>query len=70
MREITLKYLINENLHVVAYIEGCNKPLEQEQLLEYLRLLEEYDLLKTLTNESDVIQMKDMIARREKRIGL
>lgn len=70
MREIKLKYGINDKLHIVVYIEGCDKPLEQEQILDYLRLLDERDFLKTLTDEADIIQIKDMIERLEKRCGL
>lgn len=70
MREIKINYELNKMLKIVAYVDGCDRPLEQEQILEYLRLLEDRDFLKTLTNEDDIIQIKDMIERREKRCGL
>ena len=70
MREIKIKYEINDKSNIVAYIDGCDCALEQEQILDYLQLLEKRDLLKTLTLEDDIVQIKDMIERLEKRCGI
>ena len=70
MKEIKLKYKVNDRLRVVAFVEGCDKLLEQEQILDYLRLLEEREDLKTMSNPDDISQMKDLIERHERRCGL
>ena len=70
MREIKIKYEINDKSNIVAYIDGCDCALEQEQILDYLQLLEKRDFLKTLTLEEDIVQIKDMIERLEKRCGI
>lgn len=63
MKEIKLKYKVNDRLRVVAFVEGCDKLLEQEQL-------EEREDLKTMSNPDDISQMKDLIERHERRCGL
>lgn len=70
MKEIRLRYEMNDRIHVVAYVDGCDKLLEQEQILDYFKLLDLRDYLETLNNPDDIVQIKDMIQRIEKRIGL
>ena len=69
MKSIKLKYEII-NTKVVAKIDGCDILLQEEQLLDYLRLLDLQQIYKTLTNSDDIIQIKDMIQRIEKRLSL
>lgn len=69
MKSIKLKYEII-NTKVVAKIDGCDILLQEEQLLDYLRLLDLQEIYKTLTNSDDIIQIKDMIQRIEKRLSL
>lgn len=69
MKSIKLKYEII-NTKVVAKIDGCDILLQEEQLLDYLRLLDLQEFYKTLTNSDDIIQIKDMIQRIEKRLSL
>lgn len=69
MKSIKLKYEII-NTKVVAKIDGCDILLQEEQLLDYLRLLDLQEIYKTLTNPDDIIQIKDMIQRIEKRLSL
>ena len=69
MKSIKLKYEII-NTKVVAKTDGCDILLQEEQLLDYLRLLDLQEIYKTLTNSDDIIQIKDMIQRIEKRLSL
>ena len=69
MKSIKLKYEII-NTKVVAKIDGCDILLQEEQLLDYLHLLDLQEIYKTLTNSDDIIQIKDMIQRIEKRLSL
>ena len=69
MKSIKLKYEII-NTKVVAKIDGCDILLQEEQLLDYLHLLDLQQIYKTLTNSDDIIQIKDMIQRIEKRLSL
>ena len=69
MKSIKLKYEII-NTKVVAKIDGCDILLQEEQLLDYLRLLDLQEIYKTLTKSDDIIQIKDMIQRIEKRLSL
>lgn len=69
MKSIKLKYEII-NTKVVAKIDGCDILLQEEQLLDYLRLLDLQEIYKTLTNSDDIIQIEDMIQRIEKRLSL
>ncbi len=70
MKEIKMKFELDYNLNVVAYIDGCEKPLTGEEILVYLRLLIDRDDLKGLTDPDDIAQMTDMVRKREKRLGL
>lgn len=69
MKSIKLKYEII-NTKVVAKIDGCDILLQEEQLLDYLHLLDLQEIYKTLTNSDNIIQIKDMIQRIEKRLSL
>lgn len=69
MKSIKLKYEII-NTKVVAKIDGYDILLQEEQILDYLRLLDLKEFCKTLTNHDDIIQIKEMIQRIEKRLSL
>lgn len=69
MKNIKMKYEIN-NTKVIAKIDGCDILLQEEQILDYLRLLDLKEFCKTLTNHDDIIQIKEMIQRIEKRLSL
>ena len=69
MKHIQMEYEIN-NTKVIAKIDGCDILLQEEQILDYLRLLDLKEFCKTLTNHDDIIQIKDMIQRIEKRLSL
>lgn len=49
---------------------GADILLQEEQILDYLRLLDLKEFCKTLTNHDDIIQIKEMIQRIEKRLSL
>ena len=55
---------------VIAKIDGCDILLQEEQILDYLRLLDLKEFCKTLTNHDDIIQIQEMIQRIEKRLSL
>lgn len=69
MKHIQMEYEIN-NAKVIAKIDGCDILLQEEQILDYLRLLDLKEFCKTLTNYDDIIQIKEMIQRIEKRLSL
>lgn len=69
MKHIQMEYEIN-NTKVIAKIDGCDILLQEEQILDYLRLLDLKEFCKTLTNHDDIIQIKEMIQRIEKRLSL
>lgn len=55
---------------VVAKIENCNVLLSEDQILDYLRLLDLKNYYKTLSDPDDICQIKDMICRIEKRLSV
>ena len=69
MKHIQMEYEIN-NTKVIAKIDGCDILLQEEQILDYLILLDLKEFCKTLTNHDDIIQIKEMIQRIEKRLSL
>lgn len=69
MKRIQMEFEIID-MKVVAKIEGCDVLLKEEQILDYLRLLDLKDSCKTLTDPDDICQIKDMICRIEKRLSV
>lgn len=69
MKHVQMEYEIIDT-KVVAKIEGCEVLLKDNQILDYLRLLDLKDYYKTLTDPDDICQINDMIRRIEKRLSI
>lgn len=69
MKHVQMEYEIIDT-KVVAKIEGCEVLLKENQILDYLRLLDLKDYYKTLADPDDICQINDMIRRIEKRLSI
>ena len=69
MKHVQMEYEIIDT-KVVAIVEGGEVLLKDNQILDYLRLLDLKDYYKTLTDPDDICQIDDMIRRIEKRLSI
>lgn len=69
MKHVQMEYEIIDT-KVVAKVEGGEVLLKDNQILDYLRLLDLKDYYKTLTDPDDICQIDDMIRRIEKRLSI
>ena len=69
MKHVQMEYEIIDT-KVVAKVEGGEVLLKDNQILDYLRLLDLKDYYKTLTDPDDICQIDDIIRRIEKRLSI
>lgn len=67
MKEVKLTFDLKDT-KICATIEGYSGTLVEEQILDYLRLLDVKECLQNVTNKDDIEQLTEMAQRIEKRI--